>query len=61
LEESGRDVILGTNLAVVAGTYYDTGNQDSLSSGADINPRHPEYGGGMLPTGQGHALLFCAK
>jgi len=61
LEESGRDVILGIYPAVVGGTECDNGNQDSLSSGVDINLRHPEYGGGMLPTGQGHSLLLFVK
>jgi hypothetical protein len=63
LEESGRDVTLGTNQAIVGGTECDKGNRDNLSSGVlvDINPRYPAYGGGMLQTGQGHSLLPCAK
>jgi hypothetical protein len=44
-------VIRGAIAAVVGGTESDNGNQDSLPSGVDINPRHPEYGRGILPAG----------
>jgi hypothetical protein len=60
LEESGHDVIRGI-IPAVGGTVSDNDNQDSLSSGVDIKPRNPEYGGGMVPTEQGHSLLLCAK
>lgn len=36
MEESGHDVILGINTAVVGGSECEIGNQDSLSSGVDV-------------------------
>jgi hypothetical protein len=48
--------IRGAIPAVVGGTESDNGTQDSLPSGVDRNPRHPEYGGG-----HGHSLLTVCQ